>query len=87
MRNEKNMTLSPAIMKEKSGANIKKKTELCRSFLNGRECKFGLKCSFAHGEHERQAKLFADIDCVNTLEDAAHYGGYLCFDYVSTGSW
>lgn len=31
---------------------IKKKTELCSSFLQTGICKYGDSCAFAHGEHE-----------------------------------
>jgi len=72
-------------MKAKASTANNKKTELCLRYPKG-ECKFGLKCSYAHGEHELQKKLYADTDGVNTLEDAAHYRGYLCFDHVSTGA-
>ena len=34
----------------------KSKTELCRYWTQGQVCKFGEKCTFAHGEDELQKK-------------------------------
>jgi hypothetical protein len=34
----------------------KEKTEICKFWLNGQDCKFGSECAFAHGEHELMKK-------------------------------
>ena len=34
----------------------KEKTEICKFWLNGQDCKFGAECAFAHGEHELMKK-------------------------------
>lgn len=34
----------------------KEKTEICKFWLNGEECKFGDDCAFAHGETELMKK-------------------------------
>lgn len=36
---------------------IKEKTELCKFWLNGEDCIFGDRCSFAHGDAERVKKV------------------------------
>lgn len=35
---------------------IKKKTELCETFMNRGQCPYGQSCSFAHGYNELQKK-------------------------------
>jgi len=37
---------------------VKKKTELCKTFLLGLTCQYGSKCSFAHGYDELRGKVF-----------------------------
>eukprot|EP01016_Furgasonia_blochmanni_P026666 TRINITY_DN2827_c0_g1_i1.p1 TRINITY_DN2827_c0_g1~~TRINITY_DN2827_c0_g1_i1.p1 ORF type:complete len:252 (+),score=43.08 TRINITY_DN2827_c0_g1_i1:3-758(+) len=41
---------------------IKKKTELCKTYDLGLSCKYGDKCSFAHGVKELKAKLHIPIN-------------------------
>ena len=56
-------------------ADVKYKTELCRNFeLSGR-CKFGNKCSFAHGKDELQNKKHINL----------HYKSKRCNKFFDNG--
>ncbi|ESN96280.1 hypothetical protein HELRODRAFT_153596, partial [Helobdella robusta] len=50
------------------------KTELCRSFQERGECKYGNKCQFAHGPDE-----------LKTLDRHPRYKTELCRRFHSTG--
>jgi hypothetical protein len=38
------------------GYTMKKKTEMCKNWVDFGKCKYGFECSFAHGEHELRKK-------------------------------
>lgn len=62
------------------------KTELCRNYIKWKndgwlgdfQCPYGLRCNFAHGEHELTGKAVKNPDTYLCLP---------CFDYVATGAW
>lgn len=74
---------------ENSRSTAFNKIELCRSFPNSFECKFGDSCSFAHSYDELQLQTFREraekglihMDFIET------YRSRPCFDFVATGSW
>ena len=43
--------------KKQKNFQVKKKTELCKTFQLGHSCPYGSKCSFAHGVEEIRAKV------------------------------
>lgn len=54
---------------------IKEKTEICKFWLNGEDCKFGNECAFAHGENELVKKTHV----------ASKFRMTLCKSYMTGG--
>lgn len=61
--------------KKCSSYQIKKKTELCKTYELGFECMYGNKCSFAHGREELCAKVLVP----------ANYKTVKCKQFFETG--
>jgi len=57
----------------------RRKTELCKLHMIGKQCPYGDKCNFAHGENELKSRSFTHpnyktVKCRNFYMD-----GYCCF--------
>lgn len=48
-------TLAPLLPKDKMATNYK--TTMCRYFEEGKICKYGENCSYAHGDHEIRTQM------------------------------
>ena len=68
MYSEEEMVYEPEYKK-------KEKTELCKFWLSGQQCKFGHDCAFAHGEHELAKKTHV----------ASKYKQTLCQNFINHG--
>jgi len=55
---------------------IKKKTELCSSWKSTGNCKYGISCAFAHGEHELQPKVHVPSMYKTKLCHQFHFQNY-----------
>jgi len=55
---------------------MKKKTELCRTFQLGMGCPYGAKCSFAHGVHEIRQKVLIPTNYKTSLCQQFYTKGY-----------
>ena len=65
----------------------KVKTELCLHYARGKECPFGSRCNYAHGEHElKYTKLF-ELKDAGLVEDVSIYRTHPCASWVATGAW
>lgn len=56
----------------------KEKTEICKFWLNGQDCKFGNECAFAHGEHELMKKTHVASKFRMTLCKSYQTGDGFC---------
>jgi len=71
---------------------VKKKTELCKTYQLGHTCPYGNKCSFAHGIEELRSKVlvpgnYRTINCKQFFEkDSCHFGPRCQFLHKSTTS-
>jgi hypothetical protein len=69
---------------------VKKKTELCKTYQLGHTCPYGSKCSFAHGFEELKCKVlvpgnYRTIKCKQFFEkDSCHFGPRCQFLHKST---
>ena len=71
---------------------VKKKTELCKTFQLGLICPYGNKCSFAHGTQELKEKLLVPMNYKTAkckqffTKDCCHFGPRCQFQHKSAGS-
>lgn len=63
------------------------KTELCKHWKEGRECPWGPKCTYAHGEEELVVPTLSRMQREGMIEDAQCYRTKPCWTYVATGAW
>ena len=70
-RSSKDHTYEPAYKK-------KEKTELCKNWERGIECKFGDQCAFAHGYDDLQKKTHVASRYKVTLCKSYHSAPYYC---------
>ncbi|KAG5438455.1 hypothetical protein PCK2_000949, partial [Pneumocystis canis] len=76
--------------KKSSGSSVKTnlyKTELCRNWEENGECRYGLKCQFAHGHSELRSLLrhpkYKTSPCKTFTEiGSCPYGQRCCFSHV-----
>jgi len=78
--NETKQRLTPS-----DSTKTKFKTQLCKTFMAGKICRFGDGCHFAHGDEELQCKTLFEADKAGLL-DKRTFCTRPCFDWVSTGS-
>lgn len=65
----------------------KVKTELCLHYARGKECPFGSRCNYAHGEDElKYTKLF-ELKDAGLIDDVTTYRTHPCASWVATGAW
>ncbi len=62
------------------------KTEYCKAVLEGRPCRFGKKCNFAHHESELKYQTLVARDEANLCDIETHRTRP-CFYHVATGDW
>lgn len=62
------------------------KTELCRAILEGKSCKFGDKCNFAHTEDELKFRTLLERHEAGLI-DKDTYRTRPCLDQIMTGDW
>lgn len=62
------------------------KTELCSAILDGRPCKFGSKCNFAHNESELRYQTIVERHEAGLI-DGEIWRTRPCFNHVATGDW
>jgi len=89
MKDRNNNLLSPVVMENTGGAQNNKKanlykTELCRSFEETGECRYGPKCQFAHSEKElrpvdRHPKYKTEMCKTFWEQGTCPYGKRCCF--------
>lgn len=65
---------------------FKKKIEMCKNILLGKDCPFGDKCVFAHDKSELQLTKLKERHDAGLL-NADTFRTRPCFDHVATGSW
>jgi len=56
----------------------KEKTEICKFWLNGEDCKFGTECAFAHGNDELVKKTHVASKFRMTLCKSYMTGNHYC---------
>lgn len=66
----------------------KERTEICKFWLNGQECKFGEECAFAHGSEQllkktHVASKFRMTLCKSYLHGNCQYGSRCQFSHPS----
>jgi len=89
MKDQNNNLLSPVVMENTGGAQNNKKanlykTELCRSFEETGQCRYGSKCQFAHSESElrhvdRHPKYKTEMCKTFWEQGTCPYGKRCCF--------
>jgi hypothetical protein len=89
MKDQNNNLLSPVVMENTGGAQNNKKanlykTELCRSFEETGQCRYGSKCQFAHSEKElrhvdRHPKYKTEMCKTFWEQGTCPYGKRCCF--------
>lgn len=62
------------------------KTELCRAILEGKPCRFGAKCNFAHDETELKYKTLVERHDAGLI-DKETYRTRPCLDHIMVGDW
>ena len=62
------------------------KTELCRAILEGKPCRFGSKCNFAHHENELKYKTLVERHDAGLI-DKETYRTRPCLDHIMVGDW
>lgn len=60
------------------------KTELCRAILEGKPCRFGSKCNFAHHENELKYKTLVERHDAGLI-DKETYRTRPCLDHIMVG--
>ena len=77
----------PQNLKGDPHRQAKVKTELCLHYARGKECPFGSRCNYAHGEDElKYTKLF-ELKEAGLIDDVTTYRTHPCASWVATGSW
>ncbi len=62
------------------------KTELCSAILEGRPCKFGAKCNFAHHEGELRYQTIRERHNAGLI-DGEIWRTRPCLNHIATGDW
>ena len=65
----------------------KVKTELCLYYARGKECPFGPRCNYAHGDDELKYKKLFELQHAGLVEDVNSYRSFPCVSWVATGAW
>ena len=77
----------PQNLKGDPHRQAKVKTELCLHYARGKVCPYGVRCNYAHGEHElKYTKLF-ELQRAGLVEDISTYRCHPCASWVATGAW
>jgi hypothetical protein len=66
--------------------SAKVKTELCRYYKIGKECPFGDKCNYAHGQHELKFTKLMDLEHAGLI-DIQIFRARPCCTWVMCGTW
>ena len=77
----------PQNLKGDPHRQAKVKTELCLNYAQGKECPFGSRCNYAHGENQLKYKKLIELKEAGLVEDVTIYRSRPCFSWVATGAW
>jgi hypothetical protein len=77
----------PQNLKGDPHRQAKVKTELCLHYARGKECPFGSRCNYAHGEDELKYKKLHELERAGLVEDINVYRTHPCPSWVATGAW
>lgn len=77
----------PQNLKGDPHRQAKVKTELCLHYVRGKECPFGSRCNYAHGEDELKYTTLFELKEAGLVEDITRYRSHPCVSWVATGAW
>ena len=77
----------PQNLKGDPHRQAKVKTELCLHYARGKECPFGFRCNYAHGEDELKYTTLFELKEAGLVEDISIYRTHPCSSWVATGAW